>query len=92
MDRKFEISLSARWHRSDSFSICDRRRRHVVEYELLVGKLQIDSVPDMPARPTRLMAKRGLAQNSVRVVIILCATLLILEEVESGVRCGSGIR
>ena len=30
------------------------------------------------------MAKRGLTQNSVRVVIILCATLLILEEVESG--------
>ena len=30
------------------------------------------------------MAKRGLIQNSVRVVIILCATLLILEEVESG--------
>tara|TARA_B100000949_G_scaffold184847_1_gene166696 strand:- start:347 stop:1192 length:846 start_codon:yes stop_codon:yes gene_type:complete len=30
------------------------------------------------------MAERGLTQNSVRVVIILCATLLILEEVESG--------
>ena len=50
MDRKFEISLSARWHRSDSFSICDRGRRHVVEYELLVGKLPIDSGPDMSAR------------------------------------------
>ena len=30
------------------------------------------------------MAKRGLTQNSVRVVIILCATLLNLEEEESG--------
>ncbi|SVD80387.1 uncharacterized protein METZ01_LOCUS433241, partial [marine metagenome] len=27
------------------------------------------------------MVKRGMTQNSVRDVIILCATLLILEEV-----------
>ena len=50
MDREFELSLSSRWHRCDYFSICDRGRRHVVEYELLVGKLPIDSGPDMSAR------------------------------------------